>query len=67
MHLLLQPLLDQVSSSMLLGIDFISYQLPIVSSVALDFEGARRGRNVSVPTASQTWGSLGACFPEENF
>ena len=37
--------------------------LPIVSSVALDFEGVRRGRNVNVPEASQTWGSLRACSP----
>ena len=44
------------------GIDLISYKIPVVSSLVWDFEGARREK-VSTPKAPHTWGSLGAYSP----
>ena len=52
-------------SSSILG-HFITYKIPVVSSVARDFEGARRARNVSAPKSPQTWGNWGHA-PSENF
>ena len=63
----LQPLLDQVSSSIIGHIGFISYKIPIVSSVAWDFEGARRERKFSVPESAQIWGSPGGMLPHKMF
>ena len=41
--------------------------MPVVGSVACDFEGARRGRKVRAPKAPRTCGSLGACSRSRKF